>query len=227
MSASDNADASSGCELQRRDRLGGRHLYSVRAWRDWLVYKAGGLKRAHTRFNVDSIAPHIAPGARVIDIGAWDNRVGEQLHERLGCEVVGVDVVDKNATELPFRCFDGRTLPLQPGERFDVATLLYVLHHSRDDLALLTEAKRAVGPGGRVLVAEDMVEHLGQRALTIGFHLWLLTFTGMGWRGRFRRLESWHARFAEAGLEVESSHVLGPHMGRPLWPRNVLFVLRA
>jgi SAM-dependent methyltransferase len=203
-----------------------RLLYNPLAWIDWFRWASERIQRAHAEFNYASVAPHVPDGASVLDVGAWDGRLGAMLRDRKGCRPVLVDVVDKNTTDLPFRVFDGNTLPLQDGERFDVVQLLYVLHHAGDDLALLREARRALAPGGRLIVAEDMVESVAQRAITVGFHIWLLTFTFMGWKGEFRRLEAWRARFAEAGFAVEAVVPLGPHMGKPLWPRNVVFRLR-
>lgn len=180
----------------------------------------------HLEFNFASVAPHVPRGARVLDLGAWNGRLGMLLRDRLGCAVTNCDVEDHDESDLPFVRFDGRSLPMSSGS-FDVVTVLYVLHHAADDLAILREARRALRPGGRVVVAEDMVETLWQRVVTVGFHVLLLLFTGMGWSGRFRRLKAWHTRFAEAGLEVETMVELGPHMGLPGWPRNVVLVLRA
>ncbi len=181
---------------------------------------------AHAEYNFESIAPHVPAGARVLDVGAWNCRVGALLHERLGCEVVNVDVVDKNTTALPLLIFDGRTLPVADAS-CEVVSFLYVLHHSSDDTALLAEARRVVAPRGRVLIGEDMVDTVWQRIVAIGFHIWLLLFTGMGWKGKFRTVAAWQARFATAGLRLVDMHPLGPHMGRRLWPHNVVFVLEA
>ena len=80
-----------------------------------------------------------------------------------------------------------------------------------------------VADDGRVLVAEDRVETWGERWLTIAFHLWLLAFTFMGWKGTFKRQSAWQARFAQAGLTVERTVELG--RSRRLLPKNVLYVL--
>jgi SAM-dependent methyltransferase len=204
-----------------------RLLYNPLAWIDWFRWAGDRIQRAHTEFNYRSIEGHVPDGARVLDVGAWDGRLGRLLADRKGCDVVLVDVVDKNRSGLPLRLFDGRTLPLADGERFDVVQLLYVLHHAADDDALLREARRALAPGGRLIVAEDMVEHLGQRIITIGFHVWLWTFTFLGWKGSFRRIDEWRRRFADAGFAIDTVVPLGPHMGKRLWPRNVVFCLRA
>ncbi|MCA9674192.1 MAG: methyltransferase domain-containing protein, partial [Myxococcales bacterium] len=148
-------------------------------------------------------------------------RLGRLLRDRRGCDVTLVDVVDHNVTDLPFQVYDGRNLPLADQDR-DRVIVMYVLHHAADDLAVLREARRVCRAGGRVLVAEDRVDTVGEKVRTIGFHAWLATFTFMGWT-RFRKERAWRARFAEAGLRVEEVVPLGA-VGA-LWPRNVLYVL--
>lgn len=177
-------------------------------------------------FNADTVGPWVPEGSRLLDVGSWDARTASLLRDERGCDVLAVDVVDKNVTDVAFATFDGHHLPVDDGTR-DVVTILYVLHHADDDLALLREARRVLAQGGRVLVAEDMVQTPIQRLVTVGFHLWLWMWTGMGWDGQFRRFDEWTARFAEAGLRVAEKRELGPHLGKPLWPRNVLFVLEA
>lgn len=202
-----------------------RLLYSPWAWRQWFRATSARIEAAHLDWNLRAVAPHVAAGARVLDVGAWDCRLGAALRDRHGARVVCTDVVDKNRTDVELRIMRGTTLPVGDDERFDVVTLLYVLHHAADDRAVLREARRVLAPGGVVLVGEDRVETVAERFRTVAFHVWLLMFTFMGWKGRFRRQAAWRARFAGEGLAVRAVIELG-RSGR-MFPANTLFVLEA
>ncbi|MBK9036028.1 MAG: class I SAM-dependent methyltransferase [Myxococcales bacterium] len=202
-----------------------RLLYSPGAWRTRLAATKARFEAEHLAWNFDAVAPHVAPGARVLDLGAWDCRLAQALRDRRGARVVGADVVDKNATDVELRVLvDGR-VPTAPDERFDVVLLLYVLHHAADDRAVLTEARRVLAPGGTIVVGEDRADTWRARLRTKAFHLWLLIFTFMGWRGSFRSRAGWTARFAEVGLAVRDHQPLGAT--RWWFPENELYVLTA
>lgn len=200
-----------------------RLLYSPLAWIEWSRETSARLQREHVAWNLRAVAPHVTPGARVLDVGAWDCRLGAALRDERGARVVCADVVDKNQTDVELRLMKDGALPVAEGERFDVVQLMYVLHHAEDDARLLREVRRVVAPGGVVLVGEDSVESFGERVRTVAFHVWLLVFTFMGWKGRFRRIAAWRDRFAAFGLAVREVKQLGRE-GR-LFPRNILFVL--
>jgi SAM-dependent methyltransferase len=201
-------------------------LLSPRSWLQGAKAVVKHFQGRRMEFNYASIEGHIHNGASVIEIGSWDCLFPRLLRDRKGCKMLCVDVVDKNETDLPLRLFDGRTLPLEAGEKFDVVTLLYVLHHASEDEVLLREAVRACAPTGCVLVAEDMVETWFESIITVGFHVVLLLATGMGWSGRFRKMKTWEARFDQAGLRIKQVVFLGHHIGKWWWPKNVLYVLQ-
>lgn len=182
------------------------------------------VERARAEFNFRSIEAQIPKGSKVLDVGAWSCYLGELLRDRMGCQVLSLDVVDVNKTDMPFQVFDGKCLPVDSGS-FDIVLLLYVLHHASDDEPLLHEARRVLREGGRVLIAEDSVDGLWNRILTVGFHGWLWLVTRMSCDGSFRTTSEWQGRFRAAGLKLVSTVGLGHHLGRRSWPNNTLFVL--
>ena len=183
------------------------------------------IERERAEFNLRSIQSWVPANSRVLDVGAWACYLGELLRDHKGCDVLSLDVADSNKTNMPFRVFDGKTLPVE-SKTFDVVLVLYVLHHAADDEPLLREASRVLRDEGHLLVAEDCVDGLWNKILTFGFHIWLYLITRMSRDGKFRTTHRWHDRFREAGFQVDATMPLGNHLGHFLWPRNVLFVLR-
>src|ERR1035441_154933 len=117
------------------------------------------IEKARAEFNFRSIEALIPRGSRVLDVGAWSCYLGQLLRDRMGCEVLSLDVVNANQTDMPFQVFDGQALPVDSGS-FDVVLFLYVLHHAADDQPLLDEASRVLRDGGCLLIAEDSVDGL-------------------------------------------------------------------
>jgi len=111
--------------------------------------------RKETLHTVSLVAPYVAPGASVLDVGCGEGYVLEELAARGAGELVGVDVVDiRQEKTRPFQLFDGVQLPFGD-RRFDVVVLSFVLHHVPDQrkCALLREALRVCR--GAVVIVED------------------------------------------------------------------------
>jgi SAM-dependent methyltransferase len=87
-------------------------------------------------------------GAKVVGV----ERDGAQLAaaKSFAAEAGESDLVD-------FRSGDACSLPLAPSEvgSFDVAHARFVLEHVIDPLAVVREMKRAVRPGGRIILQDD------------------------------------------------------------------------
>ena len=103
----------------------------------------------------------VAPGARVIDVACGSGASALLLARELGCVTVGVDLgaraIEHARRATPagarasFLVGDAETLPL-PDASFDRAIAVQVLEYVRDTSAALAELRRALRPGGRVLV---------------------------------------------------------------------------
>lgn len=102
-------------------------------------------------------------GGRLLDVGGGTGNYAAALAER-GWEPV---VVDHSAAMLaraadkgvPVAAGDASRLPV-PNASVDAVTLISMLHHVPDWWAALDEARRAVAPGGRVVILAFTREHL-------------------------------------------------------------------
>ncbi|MFD0576144.1 class I SAM-dependent methyltransferase [Dactylosporangium darangshiense] len=98
------------------------------------------------------LSPHLRATDAVLDLGAGSCKLAKLLIGREGLEVIAVDVVDHNVTDLPLTLYDGERLPFADGS-FDTVLLIFVLHHAADPDGLLREALRL--SRRQVLVVED------------------------------------------------------------------------
>jgi len=94
------------------------------------------------------------PCLQMLDLGAGEGYVGEELQQRFNARVQLADVVNLNRTDLPLTCYDGRTLPFAENE-FDVTLLYFVLHHAERPERVLREALRVSKRG--VVVVESVI----------------------------------------------------------------------
>ncbi|GAB5521166.1 MAG: hypothetical protein RhofKO_34170 [Rhodothermales bacterium] len=95
----------------------------------------------------------IRAGHTVLDIGAGEGFVGEQLYAISGAAVTLTDVEPTNRTALPFTQATAESLPFADAS-YDVAYLYFVLHHAQDPERLIHEALRVTKH--RLIVAESV-----------------------------------------------------------------------
>jgi methionine biosynthesis protein MetW len=119
----------------------------------------------------------LGSGQRVLDVGFGNGLVLQKLQGRYR-ERVGVDLaLSKHALALRaegIRVLKGdvsRGLPFKAGH-FDAVVSLDVLEHVFDPLAFLTELRRVLRPGGRLVVSTPNVRYLRQ--------LWRIAVQGLG-----------------------------------------------
>jgi SAM-dependent methyltransferase len=164
--------------------------------------------RRETLHTVSLVAPHLATGSAVLDIGCGSGYVARELAQR-GHAVQGVDIVDVRRVDTgPFALFDGVMLPFEDG-RFDMVMLNFVLHHVPDEkkIALLRQAMR-VSRGG-LFVLEDTPETLFDRMVSHQH--------GRAYRRKissdapfgFLTFEEWRWLFRGLGLSLIEARPLG------------------
>jgi SAM-dependent methyltransferase len=162
-------------------------------------------------------APLLAPGARVLDVGAGDGRLAAQLTRlRPDLEVRCLDVKVRPTSAFPVETYDGRRIPY--GDRaFDAVLLVDVLHHVDDPMALLAEACRV---GSLVLVKDHALE--GWLAdSTLRFMDWVGNARyGIPLPFRYWSRSAWVEAFDRLKLDVRSWRSA---LGIYPWPATLLF----
>lgn len=114
---------------------------------------------------VEKIAPYLDASQTVLEIGAGNGLTAEMLQYHTSAQFTLLDVVDYNRSRLPLKLYDGKTLPFEENV-FDVALLVFVLHHTPDPCTILREALRVTRRG--VLVMENDTRGAIKRLATLG-----------------------------------------------------------
>jgi ubiquinone/menaquinone biosynthesis C-methylase UbiE len=112
---------------------------------------------------VQNVKPFLQANQHVVEIGAGNGLVAQMLHDATGANFTLLDVVDYNASRLPMRVFDGKSLPFEDNT-FDLAMLVFVLHHNPDPRPVMREALRVARRG--VLVVENDTRGVIKKPLT-------------------------------------------------------------
>src|SRR5262249_18220910 len=149
----------------------------------------------------------LSPNQRIVDIGSGKGAFAGALARR-GLRAVGADPTHA-AVAIATRWVGGARFLLAAGERlplasetFDRAVSVCVLEHTRDDAAVLTEARRVLRPGGVFALTVDC---LNSPYVTEAFrrhHVVEYRCRQLYDDARLRRL------LAEAGFDVVESRYL-------------------
>lgn len=90
----------------------------------------------------------------LLDVGCGDGSMTREVADRIGAvDVHGVDVKIRPNSVIDVREYDGTKLPFEDS-RFDLVTIVDVLHHCSDVRAVFREVVRVCKPGGAILVKD-------------------------------------------------------------------------
>lgn len=104
------------------------------------------------RHEVETIVRHLAPGARILEIGGGTGYQAKLLAER-GFTVESIDVAGSNYQDdrvYPVTVYDGKVFPFEDGA-FDIVLSSNALEHVADLTQLHRESRRVLKPGGYCL----------------------------------------------------------------------------
>ncbi len=140
------------------------------------------------------ISTHLSKGDRILDFGCGEMLIAKKLMEMTGAEIIGVDIIDNNKTDLPLSIYDGNTLPFQ-NKSFDATVACFTLHHTDDPEKALSECVRVTKkrliiiedvyrfwPGKMILCLFDLINKFVSKEMNIPFNFktekgWLKTLS--------------------------------------------------
>src|SRR5271166_1330647 len=105
------------------------------------------------RDQAETLAAHLDAGDNVLDVGCGTGLLSAYLQQMYRVDPTGLDIKDFRQAQIPFRQFDGTSIPF-PDNAFDHVVLSEMLHHSPDPVALIKECRRVARRG--IIVFEDM-----------------------------------------------------------------------
>ena len=103
---------------------------------------------------------------RVLEVGCGPGEASERIARELGVEVVALDTSERmvelaRARGVEARVGDVQALPFEDGS-FDCALAAWVLFHAADLDRAVAELARVLRGGGRLVVATNAPDHLGE-----------------------------------------------------------------
>jgi len=96
----------------------------------------------------------IEENSKILDLGCGSGLAGKEFQKLFKADLVGIDVVDIRVEKIPFKIFDGLNISF-PDDYFDYVLISYVLHHAKDPVSLLREAKRVARK--KIIIYEDLL----------------------------------------------------------------------
>jgi ubiquinone/menaquinone biosynthesis C-methylase UbiE len=166
------------------------------------------------------IEPFIDEGSQVLDLGSGTGWVGKRIQERKGCMVRLVDVLDCNETDLPLTLYDGKSIP-HPDRSFDITLLMFVLHHTTNDLQILREAARV--SRRRIVVVEDTPRNPLERFVDRTCDTLMSLQHGYFNPANYKTTAEWERIFATLGLRVGARVIEKPFI--PFYYTKTVFAL--
>lgn len=134
-------------------------------------------------------------GKKILDVGMGSGSISYFLNKK-GFEVKSVDVDSLSIYEdLKPVLYDGENLPFKNNE-FDTAVIIHVLHHCKDGVKVLEEAKRCAK---RVIFIEDTYRNKLEWILISIFDC----FTNFEfWKHKYRTVAEWKKIIKKEGWKI-------------------------
>ncbi len=183
--------------------------------------KAKEFEYAKIRF--EKVKEYIV-GKKILDLGAGNGLLALEIKEQLDKEVVLVDIVDYNYTDLPLILYNPEGKVPLADEEVDTTILYTVLHHASDPKHLLEEATRVTKQ--RLVIKESYIEEDCIR-MTNSFVDWfynrVIGDEDINVPLNFLRVEAWEQLLKSYGFEVIETKYVG--IDEPAVPEHHVFII--
>jgi len=141
----------------------------------------------------------IKKGSKILDLGCGSGIVAKNFQNFFQAEIIGVDIKDNRIFKIPFQIIDGKNLPFSENS-FDVVLISYVLHHSRDPISLIKEAKRI--SRDKIIIYEDLPKGFMSKLICKIHGFAFDKFFQNPTSTSFKLEEEWERIFNNTGLNV-------------------------
>src|SRR5262245_48436047 len=119
----------------------------------WMQGTARWIHKFRTPLQMRMIEPYIRPGDRILNVGCGICDLEDAAALR-GWSMTPLDIRNLSCSlTIDPIIYDGRRMPFAD-DSFEVALILYVLHHTPSPDDILSEARRVAR---RIVIAEDVV----------------------------------------------------------------------
>ena len=175
------------------------------------------------KMNFENIKNYII-GEKILDLGAGDGLLALEIKKSLGKEVLLIDVLDYNQTDLPIILYNPESkLPL--ADNYVDTTILYtVLHHSSNPKHLIEEATRVTKH--RLIIKEAYIENEVNR-MTNSFFDWFYNRVvgdeDINVPLNFLKVSGWQKIIESYGFDIIETKYMG--IDEPLIPEYHIFII--
>jgi ubiquinone/menaquinone biosynthesis C-methylase UbiE len=156
----------------------------------------------------EMIIPFLAEGDKVLDIGCGSGRLGGMILKCSNCpkniKYTGIEKFPRGDEPIKVIGYDGDKLPMK-SDSFDVVILADVLHHEKNPLQLLKEAKRV--SKNRVIIKDHKKDYFFDQLRISILDSVANKPHGIECIYKYNTLNEWHKMIAEAELTIEKEQV--------------------
>ncbi|MBN1310867.1 MAG: class I SAM-dependent methyltransferase [Anaerolineae bacterium] len=163
-------------------------------------------------------------GERILDLGSGNGLLAREIKEQLDKEVILVDVLDYNDTDLPLILYSPEGKVPLADEEVETTLLYTVLHHASDPEHLLEEATRITKK--RLVIMEAYVEEDDIRMANAFFDWFYNRVIGgedINVPLNFLKVGEWEEILSSYGFDVVKTVYVG--MCEPLVPEHEILII--